>query len=351
MDSPLRAKAFALCQNYLGGPWKVEDNFKVDVLNGGLTNKLYICSTTHNDKVLKVILRIYGLIMQDVDAQITESVVFAVLGSKSLGPKLYGAFPDGRLEEFIAGRNLVTKELQDPVISRTIAERVADYHMLQMPVCKDPKLLDQLTGYYARARSLGVNMNKYIEPFQHSCHLIKASTSPILFCHNDVHEGNILIDAERKKQGLSESESMRLIDFEYSAYGYRGFEFSNHFNEWMFDYSNPEKPYYHYDPSAFPTKEQQRNFISAYMVRKGIPNTLENQNAIFAEVVDFCMVGHVYWALWSEIQAKVSDITFDYVGYARDRMAEYYKMHSKFELTEIHLAERADNRRQEIVIH
>ena len=28
MDSPLRAKAFALCQNYLGGPWKVEDNFK-----------------------------------------------------------------------------------------------------------------------------------------------------------------------------------------------------------------------------------------------------------------------------------------------------------------------------------
>ena len=37
----------------------------VEVLNGGLTNKLYICSTqTENNEVLKVILRIYGLIMQ-----------------------------------------------------------------------------------------------------------------------------------------------------------------------------------------------------------------------------------------------------------------------------------------------
>ena len=36
-----------------------------------------------------------------MDAQITESVVFAVLGSRGLGPQLYGAFPEGRLEEYI----------------------------------------------------------------------------------------------------------------------------------------------------------------------------------------------------------------------------------------------------------
>ena len=36
-----------------------------------------------------------------MNAQITESVVFAILGQKGLGPKLYGAFSEGRLEEYI----------------------------------------------------------------------------------------------------------------------------------------------------------------------------------------------------------------------------------------------------------
>jgi choline/ethanolamine kinase len=263
--SQLEQKALKLCSTYLGGPWKSEENFKVEVLNGGLTNKLYICSTRNNEKeYLKVILRIYGLIMQvkkdellrkqDVDAQITESVVFAVLGTRGLGPKLHGAFPDGRLEEYIPGRNLVTKELQDPEISRTIAARLADYHQLHMPMTKDPRLLDQFAGYYNKAKSLGVNMTPYTDIFQHCCQLIKTSKSPILFCHNDVHEGNILIDQRSKDQGNTDSQSLRLIDFEYSAYGYRGFDFSNHFNEWMFDYSNPEWPYYHYNPHDFPTE-------------------------------------------------------------------------------------------------
>ena len=74
------------------------------------------------------------------------------------------------------------------------------------------------------------------------------------FSHNDVHEGNILIDERVKKQGKDESECLRLIDFEYSAYGYRGFDFANHFNEWMYDYSNPEWPHYYYNPHHFPSE-------------------------------------------------------------------------------------------------
>ena len=61
-------------------------------------------------------------------------------------------------------------------------------------------------------------------------------------------------------------EALRLIDFEYSNYGYRynsqnllnltltrGFEFGNHFCEWMYDYTNPEAPYYYYKPEHWPT--------------------------------------------------------------------------------------------------
>lgn len=32
---------------------------------------------------------------------VLESVMFAILAERSLGPKLYGIFPQGRLEQFI----------------------------------------------------------------------------------------------------------------------------------------------------------------------------------------------------------------------------------------------------------
>ena len=36
---------------------------------------------------------------------ITESVIFTLLAERRLGPKLYGIFPGGRLEEFIQVRS------------------------------------------------------------------------------------------------------------------------------------------------------------------------------------------------------------------------------------------------------
>lgn len=38
---------------------------------------------------------------QGAAAMVMESVMFAILAERSLGPKLYGIFPQGRLEQFI----------------------------------------------------------------------------------------------------------------------------------------------------------------------------------------------------------------------------------------------------------
>lgn len=40
------------------------------------------------------------------------------------------------------------------------------------------------------------------------------------------------------------SDNLVIIDFEYCSYNYRGFDFANHFCEWVYDYSNEEPPYY-----------------------------------------------------------------------------------------------------------
>lgn len=48
-----------------------------------------------------------------------------------------------------------------------------------------------------------------------------------------------------------------LIDFEYCAYNYRGFDIANHFQEWSYDYTNPEPPFYFENQENCPTIEQK----------------------------------------------------------------------------------------------
>lgn len=54
---------------------------------------------------------------------------------------------------------------------------------------------------------------------------------------------------------------LMIIDFEYCAYNYRGFDLANHFNEWMFDYTNKEYPFYFFKKDQYPNKEQQVNYL------------------------------------------------------------------------------------------
>lgn len=39
--------------------------------------------------------------LQGAEAMVLESVMFAILAERELGPKLYGIFPQGRLEQYI----------------------------------------------------------------------------------------------------------------------------------------------------------------------------------------------------------------------------------------------------------
>ncbi len=38
---------------------------------------------------------------QGVDSLVLESVMFAILAERELGPHLYGIFPEGRLEQYL----------------------------------------------------------------------------------------------------------------------------------------------------------------------------------------------------------------------------------------------------------
>lgn len=60
----------------------------------------------------------------------------------------------------------------------------------------------------------------------------------------------------------SEPELM-IIDFEYCAYNYRGFDLANHFLEYSFDYTNEVHPYFYAKHEQYPNVEQQVSLFSS----------------------------------------------------------------------------------------
>ncbi|XP_044135837.1 choline/ethanolamine kinase isoform X1 [Bufo gargarizans] len=398
LGGDLRMKAYALCQEYLLGAWRSikPEQMKVSVVSywrsvtqdtqrrnyghksrhvtrhnthgtpltsndstpipqlcsktlkhsncGGLSNLLYKCSLadnvqTQSTEPRQVLLRLYGAILQGVDSIVLESVMFAILAERALGPRLYGVFPQGRLEEYIPSRRLVTSELSVPEISSEIAQKLARFHMMVMPFNKKPVwLFSTMDKYMSQISTLSFTQEDLVEKFNKlksynleeemkSLKLLLESTpSPVVFCHNDVQEGNILLLSSRSSDP---SDKLMLIDFEYSSYNYRGFDVGNHFCEWVYNYHHDEWPFYKAQLSNYPTREQQLHFLRSYLL-ESCPELGEEERcaeaaAMVTEVNRFALASHFFWGLWSILQAKMSTIEFGYLDYALSRFDAYFQ--------------------------
>lgn len=104
-------RAYQWCREYLGGAWRRArpEELSVTPVSGGLSNLLFRCSLPNHvpsvgGEPREVLLRLYGAILQGVDSLVLESVMFAILAERSLGPQLYGVFPEGRLEQYLPVR-------------------------------------------------------------------------------------------------------------------------------------------------------------------------------------------------------------------------------------------------------
>uniref|UniRef100_A0A674N3I8 ethanolamine kinase n=1 Tax=Takifugu rubripes TaxID=31033 RepID=A0A674N3I8_TAKRU len=341
VDLDTRSRAFAWCRDFLSGSWKTlgEDDFQISIVSGGLSNLLYLCSLPARvpcvgEEPREVLLRIYGAILQvcllnkgpsliplqGVDSLVLESVMFAILAERTLGPKLYGIFPEGRLEQYIPNTRMRTEQLSDPSISSEIAVKLARFHLMVMPFNKEPKWLfgtiDKSVIYFPLQTLSGFCL--------HNRALLAATPSPVVFCHNDVQEGNILALENRVH---TSADRLMLIDFEYSSYNYRGFDFGNHFCEWMYDYTYDQWPFYKASPEKYPTRQQQVSGEINATVYKSL-NVAQMEEDMIIEAnrcFGYALASHFLWGLWSIIQAKISKIEFGYMDYAQCRFDAYFK--------------------------
>ncbi|XP_073328215.1 choline kinase alpha isoform X2 [Pagrus major] len=348
-DLDTRRKAYLWCREFLHGAWKSlsEDDFHITIIRGGLSNKLFLCSLpdsqdTVGDEPRSILLRLYGAILQGAEAMVLESVMFAILAERELGPKLYGIFPQGRLEQYVPSRKLDTCELSDPSISAEVAEKMAKFHGMRMPFNKEPKwLFGTMDKYLSQVMRLNFTRESHLRRFNRLLSynlpqemeilksLLESTHSPVVFCHNDCQEGNILLLKGRQS---SDKQKLMLIDFEYSSYNYRGFDIGNHFCEWTYDYNCDEFPFFKVNPQAYPSKAQQLLFIESYLRESdpGFDNLSEEdqmkmKEELYVEVNRFSLASHFFWGLWSIIQARLSTIKFGYLEYAQARFDAYFR--------------------------
>ncbi|KAK7075794.1 hypothetical protein SK128_004650 [Halocaridina rubra] len=284
-------------------------------------------------------------------------------------------------------RSLLTKELADSELSGMIANKMARLHALNVPISKEPswmwntmeKWLKSGQEYLSKKPKIdGVpeNVIERIEKFNFRKELdflkkvVSKIQSPVVFSHNDMQEGNILLNNQAK----TPEDRVSLIDFEYCSYNYRGFDIANHFCEWVYEYKLPVHPYYTVERENYPERDKQLHFIRSYLEsyesskrRRGIlspngnlpeetnvqgsilgnghvyhsnnssgisgvlhsPASHPAEEKILSEVQIFNLAAHLLWSLWSIVQAQVSTIPFGYMEYAALRLDHYMEDKAK----------------------
>lgn len=484
-ETDMRDIASRICRDYLTGAWKTipAEDLQLRRISGGLSNFLYYVSLPEDHQQRsdtprsnyssgsssskrarkdsyssmlepkEVMLRIYGQTHGEhaLETMLTESVVFTLLSERKLGPKLHGIFPGGRIEQYIPARALKTAELGDSKISLKVAEKMAAIHSLDIPVSKEPdwlwstmnRWLNSMESTLKTLEKDQANDNKAIAGQEIITRLdfraevewlksvIEREDHPIVFSHNDLQEGNILLRedcspasvvegfctldqfdestqlgshfssilisnstsssnsgsvASLKSNGVDrasvggevvvhhedcnknsrkrsmceniESEldntrdsvlsgnsqalsdqpcdgepQLMIIDFEYCAYNYRGFDLANHFLEWTFDYTKPDGPFYYHKPEQFPTAEQQDKFIAVYLEKSSCCGeaapSAEDIAEVRREVQCFTLASHLFWSFWAIVN-MYQEIEFGYLEYAVCRLNEYVKAKKQY---------------------
>ncbi|XBI25568.1 hypothetical protein VPH35_050475 [Triticum aestivum] len=205
-------------------------------LQGALTNEVFRITWPGGEgDPRKVLVRIYGQGVEVFFDRADEVRTFECMSRHGQGPRLLGRFPQGRVEEFINARTLSAPDLRDPEISGLIARKLREFHELDMPGPKDISLWQRLRRWLEEARSRcsteearELRLETLGDEIAELENVLSGVDQRVVFCHNDLQYGNIMI--------YEETRQVTLIDYEYASFNPVAFDIANHFCEMAADY-------------------------------------------------------------------------------------------------------------------
>mmetsp|Transcript_13939 Transcript_13939/g.37215 ORF Transcript_13939/g.37215 Transcript_13939/m.37215 type:complete len:456 (+) Transcript_13939:67-1434(+) len=284
-----------LCMSLLPGWSSLEpSSLQVEKMSGGISNLLVkvtppgfvAASNNRNQQGLRpVAVKVFGDKTELLIDREKELEMLLHLNRAGFGAKVVAVFGNGRIEEFMNAYTLTPQDMSSPLFIPRIAQRLRQLHEVHMPMgCQGgnkPLLFDTIYSWLGMARALTfedsakqkafeqVNLDGMAAEVDELQRMCASCASPVVFSHNDLLSGNILVLQEPHVNVHDSSQvnlqgPLQFIDFEYSAPSYRGFDLGNHFNEYAgFDcdysqYPGPEAQalfFRHYtasEPSPFP---------------------------------------------------------------------------------------------------
>ncbi|KAI9066690.1 kinase-like protein [Trametes sanguinea] len=349
------------------------DAITIQKVSGSLTNAVFFVSCPPVANARTVLLRVYGPSSGSLISRPRELHTLHVLSSRyHIGPRVYGTFENGRVEEYFDSTALTAADLRDQQISAWIGARMAELHGVDIDAVEpDARVADgpekgqvqlgvqknvkswlpsarevlNLPGAPAEVRA-GLDLDRFEREwgmYLSWLHQKEASEgmSPRVFSHNDAQYGNLL-RLRTLKEGEPAHRQIIVVDFEYASPNPAAFDIANHFHEWTADYHGPTP--HLLDASRYPTPEQRRNFYRAYLLARAQSQSsststfepaapamsdaaLEAAMAeLEAQVRTWSPASHAMWAVWGVVQAREfvegqdGEPEFDYLGYAQCRM-------------------------------
>lgn len=132
-----------------------------------------------------------------------------------LAPPIFCRFENGFVYGYVKGTPLKPRQLCDPKVYPLVARKIAQWHFVDaIPGEKHPRLFKTLWKWFrnvsgefsrpeAQARfDQSLNLLHLQNELQRLETAIKAIDCPIVFCHNDLLAGNIILCPGNGKRGI-----------------------------------------------------------------------------------------------------------------------------------------------------
>ena len=330
--------------------WVPRSAIDYKIFSGGLTNKL-VGAYFNGKKEEMILVRIYGQNSELMIDRQKEIKNMQILHENGCGAKLYAIFQNGIAYQYLSGTILSVESIQESNIFPAVAAACSKIHSIKSPPNKDSTSTEReaclwnLLKRFQRLSPDGLpekpKLDEYFKrviPFSkaelaHEIDKMQAlfedkvlKRAKIVFCHNDLMPTNILIN--QTTENADEAVSASFIDYEYGDWNYREYDIANHFNEFV---GLPDaKTGQMYYENLYPTKEFRLKWLKEYIKNtkkinfdQTVEPTHEELEELDELVSYFTPLGHLVWGIWSLVQAKFSDIDFDYINYAAERLKQY----------------------------